>query len=64
MALRESTETPEGYPMFDPAPQHYPEDALVRPHQAAIYKSMKGTALSVAGIAAGAALLFTLARRR
>ena len=36
MALRESTETPEGFPMFDPAPQHYPEDAWVRPHQAAI----------------------------
>jgi Fe-S oxidoreductase len=64
MALRESTETPEGYPMFDPAPQHYPEDAWVRPHQAAIDKNMKRTGLAVAGIAAGAALLFTLARRR
>jgi FAD/FMN-containing dehydrogenase/Fe-S oxidoreductase len=64
MALRESTETPEGYPMFDPAPQHYPEDTWVRPHQEAIDKSMKRTALAVAGIAAGAALLFTLARRR
>jgi FAD/FMN-containing dehydrogenase/Fe-S oxidoreductase len=64
MALRESTESPEGYPMFDPAPQHYPEDAWVRPHQAAIDKSMKRTGLAVAGMAAGAALLFTLARRR
>ncbi|MFY9906064.1 MAG: FAD-binding and (Fe-S)-binding domain-containing protein [Terriglobales bacterium] len=64
MALRESTETPEGYPMFDPAPQHYPEDAWVRPHQAAIDKSMKRTGLALAGIAGGAALLFTLARRR
>jgi Fe-S oxidoreductase len=64
MALREATETPEGFPMFDPAPQHYPEDAWVRPHQAAIEKSMKRTGLAVAGIAAGAALLFALARRR
>ncbi|HSZ62415.1 MAG TPA: FAD-binding and (Fe-S)-binding domain-containing protein [Terriglobales bacterium] len=64
MALRESTETPEGYPMFDPAPQHYPEDAWARPHQEAIDKSMKHTALAAAGIAAGAALLLTLARRR
>jgi hypothetical protein len=29
MALREASETPEGFPLFDPAPQHYPEDALV-----------------------------------
>jgi len=64
MALREAAETPEGYPMFDPAPQHYPEDAWVRPHQAAIEKSMKRTGLAVAGIAAGAALLLTLARKR
>jgi Fe-S oxidoreductase len=64
MALREATETPEGFPMFDPAPQHYPEDAWVRPHQAAIEKSMKRTGLAVAGIAAGAALLWTLARKR
>ena len=64
MALREATETPEGFPMFDPAPQHYPEDAWMRPHQAAIEKSMKRTGLAVAGIAAGAALLFALARRR
>jgi FAD/FMN-containing dehydrogenase/Fe-S oxidoreductase len=64
MALREATETPEGFPMFDPAPQHYPEDAWVGPHQAAIEKSMKRTGLAVAGIAAGAALLFALARKR
>jgi FAD/FMN-containing dehydrogenase/Fe-S oxidoreductase len=64
MALLESTETPEGYPMFEPAPQYYPEDAWVRPHQAAVDKNMKRTGLAVAGIAAGAALLFTLARRR
>ena len=29
MALRESTETPEGLPMFEAAPRHYPEDAWV-----------------------------------
>jgi Fe-S oxidoreductase len=64
MALREDAETPEGFPMFDPAPQHYPEDAWVRPHRAAIEKNMKRTGLAVAGIATGAALLLTLARRR
>jgi FAD/FMN-containing dehydrogenase/Fe-S oxidoreductase len=64
MALREATETPEGFPMFDPAPQHYPEDAWVRPHRDAIEKSMKRTGLAVAGIATGAALLLALARRR
>ncbi len=64
MALREATETPEGFPMFDPAPQHYPEDAWVRPHQAAIRKSMKRTGLAVAGCAAAAALLVALARKR
>jgi hypothetical protein len=64
MALREATETPEGYPMFDPAPQHYPEDDWVRPHQAAIQKSMKRTGLVVAGMAAATAFLLALARRR
>jgi Fe-S oxidoreductase/FAD/FMN-containing dehydrogenase len=64
MALREAAETPEGFPMFDPAPQHYPEDAWVRPHEAAIRKSMKRTGLAVAGMAAGAALLLALARKR
>jgi len=64
MALREAAETPEGFPMFDPAPQHYPEDAWVRLHQAAIEKNMKRTGLAVAGIAVGAALLLAIARRR
>jgi len=64
MALQESTETPEGFPTFDPAPQHYPEDAWVRPHQAAIQKSMKRTALALAAITAGTGLLIALARRR
>jgi FAD/FMN-containing dehydrogenase/Fe-S oxidoreductase len=64
MALHESTDTPEGLPMFDSAPLHYPEDAWVRPHQAAIRKSMKRTGLAVAGVAAGAALLLALARKR
>jgi FAD/FMN-containing dehydrogenase/Fe-S oxidoreductase len=64
MALREAAETPEGFPRFDPAPQHYPEDAWVCPHEAAIDKSMKRTGLVVAGVAAGAALLFALARKR
>jgi hypothetical protein len=64
MALRESTESPEGIPLFDAAPWHYPEDAWVRPHDAAIQRSMKRTGLAVACIAAGAALLFALARRR
>jgi FAD/FMN-containing dehydrogenase/Fe-S oxidoreductase len=64
MALREATETPEGYPLFDPAPRHYPEDAWVRPHEAAIQKSMKRTGLAIAGIAAGAALLWALARKK
>jgi hypothetical protein len=64
MALREASETPEGFPRFDPAPRHYPEDAWVRPHEAAIDKSMKRAGLVVAGVAAGAALLFSLARKR
>jgi FAD/FMN-containing dehydrogenase/Fe-S oxidoreductase len=64
MALREDAETPEGFPMFDPAPQHYPEDAWVRPHRDAIEKSMKRTGLAAAGIATGAALLLALARKR
>jgi Fe-S oxidoreductase len=64
MALREAAETPEGYPMFDPAPEHYPEDAWVHPQQRAVQKSMKRTGLAVAGIATGAALLLALARKR
>ncbi len=64
MALHEAAETPEGYPMFDPVPEHYPEDAWVRPQQAAVQKSMKRTGLAVAGIVTGAALLLALARKR
>ncbi len=64
MALHEATESPEGIPLFDAAPRHYPEDAWVRPHQAAIRKSMKRTGLAAAGIAAGAALLWGISRRR
>ncbi len=64
MALRESTESPEGIPLFDAAPRHYPEDAWVFPHEAAVQKSMKRTGLALAGLAAGAALLWALARRR
>jgi hypothetical protein len=64
MALRESTESPEGIPLFEAAPRHYPEDAWVRPPEAAIDRSMKRTGLTIAGIAAGAALLWALARRR
>jgi len=64
MALREATETPEGLRMFDPAPEHYPEDAWVRPHQAAVEKSMKRAALGVAGVTAGVGLLLALAKKR
>ncbi len=64
MALHEATETPEGFPLFDPVPRNYPEDAWVRPHQAAIKKSMKRTGLAVAGLAAGTALLLALSRKR
>jgi Fe-S oxidoreductase len=64
MALRESTESPEGIPLFDTAPRHYPEDAWVRPHQESIDRSMKRTGLAIAGMAAGAALLWALAKRR
>jgi Fe-S oxidoreductase len=64
MALREATESPDGFALYEPIPQHYPEDAWVRPRQAAIRQSMKRTGLVMAGMAAGAALLWTLARRR
>jgi hypothetical protein len=50
--------------MFDPAPEHYPEDAWVRPHQAAVEKSMKRAALGVAGVTAGVGLLLALAKKR
>ncbi|MGA9528691.1 MAG: FAD-linked oxidase C-terminal domain-containing protein [Terriglobales bacterium] len=64
MALHESMESPEGFPLFDLAPRHYPEDAWVAPHEAAIQKSMKRTGLAIAGITAGAALLWALAKKR
>ena len=64
MALREATESPEGIPLFEAAPQHYPEDAWVRPREAAIQTSMKRTGLTVVGMAAGAAFVWALARRR
>jgi Fe-S oxidoreductase len=64
MAMGEATETPDGAPLFGEVPKHYPEDAWVRPHQAAIQQSMKRTGLVMAGMAAGAALLWTLARKR
>ena len=64
MALREATESPEGIPLFEAAPQHYPEDAWVRPREAAIQTSMKRAGLAVAGIAGAAALLWALARNR
>jgi FAD/FMN-containing dehydrogenase/Fe-S oxidoreductase len=63
MALRESTQSPEGIPLFEAAPQHYPEDAGVRPREAAIQKSMKRAGLGMAGLAAGVSL-WALARRR
>jgi Fe-S oxidoreductase len=64
MALREATESPEGIPLFEAAPQHYPEDAWVRPRNAAIQTSMKRAGLALAGIAGGAALLWALPRKR
>ena len=64
MALEEATEGPEGFPLFDAAPRHYPEDAWVRPQEEAIQRSMKRTGLALAGVAAGAALLWSLARKR
>jgi FAD/FMN-containing dehydrogenase/Fe-S oxidoreductase len=63
MALREATESPEGIPLFEAAPQHYPEDAWVRPREMAIQTSMKRAGLAFAGVAAGAALLLTWARK-
>ena len=63
MALREATESPEGIPLFEAAPQHYPEDAWVRPREAAIKTSMKRAGLGIVGLVAGAALLWSWARR-
>ena len=64
MALAESTESPEGTALYDPVPEHFPEDAWVRPRAAAIRRSMKRTGLTIAGMAAGAALLWVLAKKR
>ncbi len=64
MALREATESPEGIPLFEAAPQHYPEDAWVRPREAEIRTSMKRAGLGFAALAAGAALLWSVMRRR
>ena len=64
MALAESTESPEGTALYDPVPKHFPEDAWARPREAAVRKSIKRTGLTIAGMAAGAALLWALARRR
>jgi Fe-S oxidoreductase len=64
MGLRESGETPDGSPLFDAAPQDYPEDVWVRPHEAAIRKSMKRTGLAVAAVTGVAALLWSIARSR
>jgi FAD/FMN-containing dehydrogenase/Fe-S oxidoreductase len=63
MALRESTESPEGIPLFEAAPQHYPEDAWVRPREVAILTSMKRAGLAAGALAAGAALLWNWARK-
>jgi FAD/FMN-containing dehydrogenase/Fe-S oxidoreductase len=45
-------------------PEHYPEDAWVRPREAAIRKSMNRTGLTIAGMAAGAALLWAIVRKK
>ena len=63
MALREATESPDGIPLFEAAPQHYPEDTWVRLREAAITQSMERTGLAVGAIAAGAALLRLWARK-
>jgi FAD/FMN-containing dehydrogenase/Fe-S oxidoreductase len=55
MALREG---PAG------RPGAYPETAMVRQREAELRQSMKRSALTAAGVAAGAALLWSLARRR
>ncbi len=63
MALRESSQSPDGYQAFDGAPENYPEDAWVRPHQAAIRKSMRRSGLAVAGLAVGLGLCLSLRKR-
>jgi FAD/FMN-containing dehydrogenase/Fe-S oxidoreductase len=45
-------------------PGAYPETAMVRQREAELRQSMKKSALTAVGVAAGAALLWTLARKR
>ncbi len=45
------------------APEQFPEDAFLCPHEAAISNSMKNAALAMAGIAAGAVLFSVLKRK-
>ena len=63
MALRETTESPDGIPLFDAAPKHFPEDAWIRPREAALTQSMERAGLAVAAAIAGAALLWLWSRR-
>jgi hypothetical protein len=56
MALQESSQNTDGSQNFDSVPEHYPEDAWVRPHEAAIHKSMKRTGLVAAGLVVGLGL--------
>lgn len=55
MALREGPSGPPGY---------FPETRQVRQHEAEIQKSMRNAALTVAGLAAGAGLLWHITRSR
>jgi FAD/FMN-containing dehydrogenase/Fe-S oxidoreductase len=64
MALRESGQTHEVCQTIDSFSEHYPEDAWVHPHEAAIRKSMKWTALAAAGLAVGLGLWLTLRPRK
>jgi Fe-S oxidoreductase len=64
MALRESIQNSDGFRASEPAPEHYPEDTWVRPHEAAIRKSMKRAGLAAAGLTVGLGLWLTLRRRR
>jgi Fe-S oxidoreductase len=54
----------EGLELIARPSLHFPEDAFVRPRNDAIKRSMKRAGLSIAGLAAGAALLYMLARER
>ncbi|HEY6769819.1 MAG TPA: hypothetical protein VI386_34200, partial [Candidatus Sulfotelmatobacter sp.] len=64
MALQESSQNPDASQTFDSVPENYPEDAWVHPHEAAIRKSMKRTALAAAGLAVGWGLWLTLRPRK